>query len=31
MTTNLKYLSPYLAPDDHRWGVYGFEERGEEN
>jgi hypothetical protein len=31
MTTNLKYLSLYLAPDDYRWGVYGFEvkEKGE--
>lgn len=23
-----KYLSLYLEPDDHRWGVYGFEVRG---
>lgn len=25
-----KYLSLHLAPDDPRWGLYGFEARGEE-
>jgi len=25
-----KYLSLHLEPDDHRWGLYGFERRGEE-
>ncbi|MGC9316362.1 MAG: hypothetical protein ACP5G4_12165 [bacterium] len=25
-----KYLSLYLAPDDSKWGLYGFEVRGEE-
>lgn len=24
-----KYLSLYLAPDDSKWGLYGFESRGE--